>query len=167
MSLNWNVMGLFCSFWQWYPSFAVFGFYLFIYLFVYSRHEVHSMNTHTLQNAGWKNRQCRAECKTLKPAKSQGYWHFLQLHCFGTYGLLLNFLFVSDALHNIFFLGRATEPPMRLISKLIPPYRLVWCGSNKAVSLSLKRQHQRNRCVSCVQCWWFSVHLSPWHLTFS
>jgi len=26
--------------------------YLFIYLFVYSRHEVHSMNTHTLQNAG-------------------------------------------------------------------------------------------------------------------
>jgi len=27
-------------------------FYLFIYLFV-SRHEVHSTNTHTLQNAGW------------------------------------------------------------------------------------------------------------------
>jgi len=25
---------------------------LFFYLFVYSRHEVHSMNTHTLQNAG-------------------------------------------------------------------------------------------------------------------
>ena len=25
----------------------------FYYLFVYSRHEVHSMNTHTLQNAGW------------------------------------------------------------------------------------------------------------------
>jgi len=24
----------------------------FFYLFVYSRHEVHSMNTHTLQNAG-------------------------------------------------------------------------------------------------------------------
>jgi len=24
----------------------------YIYLFVYSRHEVHSMNTHTLQNAG-------------------------------------------------------------------------------------------------------------------
>jgi len=29
-----------------------FAFILFIYLFVYSRHEVHSMNTHTLQNAG-------------------------------------------------------------------------------------------------------------------
>jgi len=26
--------------------------YIFIYLFV-SRHEVHSRNTHTLQNAGW------------------------------------------------------------------------------------------------------------------
>jgi len=26
----------------------------FFYLFVYSRHEVHSMNTHTLQNTGWK-----------------------------------------------------------------------------------------------------------------
>ena len=25
---------------------------IFFYLFVYSRHEVHSMNTHTLQNAG-------------------------------------------------------------------------------------------------------------------
>jgi len=32
---------------------------LSIYLFM-SRHEVHSMNTHTLQNAGWyKNRQYR------------------------------------------------------------------------------------------------------------
>ena len=37
------------------------GFIYFIYLFVYSRHEVHSMNTHTLQNAGWKNRQYRTE----------------------------------------------------------------------------------------------------------
>ena len=55
--------------------------YLFLfYLFVYSRHEVHSMNTHTLQNAGWKIRQYRTEYKTLKPAKSQGYRHFLQLH---------------------------------------------------------------------------------------
>ena len=28
-------------------------FFIF-YLFVYSRHEVHSMNTHNLQNAGWQ-----------------------------------------------------------------------------------------------------------------
>jgi len=30
-------------------------FYLFLFIFIYlfvSRHEVHSMNTHTLQNAG-------------------------------------------------------------------------------------------------------------------
>ena len=27
-------------------------FFQFIYLFVYSRHKVHSMNTHTLQKAG-------------------------------------------------------------------------------------------------------------------
>jgi len=30
----------------------IFGIFNLIYLFV-SRHEVHSMNTHTLQNAGW------------------------------------------------------------------------------------------------------------------
>jgi len=46
-----------------------------------SRHEVHSMNTHTLcRTQVDKNRQYRTQYKTLKPAKSQGYRHFLQLH---------------------------------------------------------------------------------------
>jgi len=39
------------------------------------------------------------------------------------------------------FLEVATEPPMDLfISKLILPYRLTCCGSNIAVSLSLRRR---------------------------
>ena len=33
-------------------GFLFLSYLYFIYLFVYSRHEVHSMNTHTLQNAG-------------------------------------------------------------------------------------------------------------------
>jgi len=38
-----------------------------------------------------------------------------------------------------FFMEVATEPPMDRIVKLIPPHHLVWYGSNKAVSLSVKR----------------------------
>jgi len=38
----------------------------------------------------------------------------------------------------------ATEPPMDLISKLIPPYCLVWCSLNKAVSLSVKWRRPRS-----------------------
>jgi len=47
-----------------------------------SRHEVHSMNTHTLQNAGWykQTKQNVQQYKALKPAESQGYRHCLQLY---------------------------------------------------------------------------------------
>jgi len=42
-----------------------------------TRHEVHSMNTHTAVD---KNRPNRTWYKALEPAESQSYRHFLQLH---------------------------------------------------------------------------------------
>jgi len=37
-------------------------------------------------------------------------------------------------------LAVGTEPPIDLISELILPYHLTWCGSNKVVSLSFKQR---------------------------
>jgi len=45
-----------------------------------SRHEVHSMNTHSAERRLIKTDKTERSTKTMKPAKSQGYRHFLQLH---------------------------------------------------------------------------------------
>jgi len=49
----------------------------------------------------------------------------------------------------LIFLEVVTETPMDLISKLNRPHSLVWCFSNKAVSLSLKRHRPSNVAAMC------------------
>jgi len=44
-----------------------------------TRHEVHSMNAHTAERWSIKTDKT-TRSKALKPAESQGYRHFLQLH---------------------------------------------------------------------------------------
>jgi len=46
-----------------------------------SIHEVHSMNTHSVERRFIKTDKTeRSSYKALKPAEVQGYRHFLQLH---------------------------------------------------------------------------------------
>jgi len=44
----------------------------FIYLFVYSRHEVHSMNTHNLQNAGWQKQTIQNVVQDIEAGEITG-----------------------------------------------------------------------------------------------
>jgi len=41
-------------------------------LFVYSRHEVHSMNTHTLQNAGWQKQTIQNAVQDIEAGEITG-----------------------------------------------------------------------------------------------
>jgi len=62
-----------------------------IYLFM-SRHEVHSMNTHTLQNAGWWKQIKQNVVQGIEAGGITGCRHFLQLYWRQNYRVTDTFL---------------------------------------------------------------------------